>query len=157
MNGIFHCLLRETAVAVTLAWLWKVPFFDLSEPEQLKSKRSLHCSLPPCFLSSPCDIFLCVCMCVFFTFSFFLSVFFLEEDKWQVRGRLPLNLTGTALYRSVCTCKSLQFVRARMGVCVCVCVHGSMYICMSAWVCAYVCVGVFCVSQRSRSAGSGKV
>ena len=84
------------AVAVTLVWLCKVPFFDLPEPEQLKSKRSLHCSFPHCFLSSPCDIFLCgysLSLFFFFTFSFFMCVLFLEEDKWQKRERFPLNLT----------------------------------------------------------------
>lgn len=137
----FHCLLREIAVAVTLVWLiWKVPFFDLSEPERLKSKRRLHCSLPPCFLSSPCDIFLCLCVCVFFTFSFFLSVFFLEEDKWQVRGRLPLNLTGTALYRGACTCKSLCvcfWETTHVYFSNCLCVWQSVYFFSGA--CIYAC------------------
>lgn len=52
--------------------------------------------------------FFFLCVCVFsLTFSFILTVFFLEEDKCQVLEKLPLNLTGTALY-CVCTCKSLR-------------------------------------------------
>lgn len=80
--------LGEMAAAVTSVYDYeKCLSLTFQSENSSKSKLSLHCSLPPCFLSSPCDIFLCVCMCVFFfflLFSFFLRVFFLEEDKWQV-------------------------------------------------------------------------
>ena len=82
--------LGEMTAAVTSVYDYeKCLSLTFQSENSSKSKLSLHCSLPPCFLSSPCDIFLCVCMCVFFfffflLFSFFLSVFFLEEDKWQV-------------------------------------------------------------------------
>ena len=65
-------------------------------------------------------------------FSFFLSVFFLEEDKWQVWGRLPLNLTRTALHCSV---------RMQIPSCACLFMFLSGHKCVS--ICLCVCRGVY--------------